>query len=644
MDAQWPDYCLQRSPPDVAQTGSRSPPWVALLLLLALLTSAPPSASAQSAALRPLSPFAAQFGNGCQTQVICAAIERLGLYVGLRLDGTATDAETGRELAFGGTFSLGLDLIRRVAIEASFPVGLIYRGTESTLFPVGPLRVGGRLRLGGAAPTLFSERPQPRLAWVLGAYVTLPLPSAAGDERHVVVLGVPQPEVDAGAEIRWGPVQLVPSIGALVAERAVYLHAGGRVSLSLSQRLLFELEAQSRIPVFVPDDAQSRCGSGTRVGLGLRGVLGKGVMGAAHYDHGSGDCEAAHRAILGVTFAFGEEPLRHIPTPEEAGVPRAWLGMVDPVLDCNGWMLDDVTLLPKFKFGDPDPQDPNLIRRGSAVFHVGEHFDIDRYGRVYRPHQYVALADEHEFTEAKTAEKLALPVCEFGPKHRFFERCQFLAHSVENLAEALKAVDEGHGSLTAQVREMQYEEECLPSDEREDPRLMFIGMLSGLRSRARPTVRPPPPPPIRKPPGQLGNHGPPNRGTSPSATSLSHAGDDGVQVTAVGGAGGGSAAPQNGHAPGVAGLPRTGSALKADPHHAFPDVVDNFARDAKHFEIPTRGPGGQIVRTSELYQVEGSLNQRTGVFEWIVDQGQITHRRFIPGGKVTGFPNQVPAR
>ena len=139
-------------------------------------------------------------------------------------------------------------------------------------------------------------------------------------------------------------------------------------------------------------------------------------MGAAHYDHGSGACEATHHVVLGVTFAFGEEPLRHIPTPEEAGVERAWLGMVDPVLDCNGWMLDDATLLPKFKFGDPDPQDPTLIRRGSEVFHVGEHFDIDRSGRVYRPHQYVALAGEHEFTEAKTAEKLALPVCEFGPR------------------------------------------------------------------------------------------------------------------------------------------------------------------------------------------------------------------------------------
>ncbi len=108
-------------------------------------------------------------------------------------------------------------------------------------------------------------------------------------------------------------------------------------------------------------DPRGRRGTSRRDGgarVGLRGLLGKGVMGSAHYDNGSGDCEAAHRVIIGLTFAFGEEPLRHISTPEEAGVERAWLGMVDPVLDCNGWMLDDTTLLPKFKFGRPRPAGP----------------------------------------------------------------------------------------------------------------------------------------------------------------------------------------------------------------------------------------------------------------------------------------------
>lgn len=95
-------------------------------------------------------------------------------------------------------------------------------------------------------------------------------------------------------------------------------------------------------------------------------------------------------------------------------------------------------------------------------------------------------------------------------------------------------------------------------------------------------------------------------------------------------------------APGVSGIPRTGSALKTDLHHAFPDLVDNFSGSGQVFSIPTKGPGGVVVRQSDLHQVTGSLNGGDGVFEWIVDVDEITHRRFIPGGTVTGFPNQVP--
>lgn len=92
----------------------------------------------------------------------------------------------------------------------------------------------------------------------------------------------------------------------------------------------------------------------------------------------------------------------------------------------------------------------------------------------------------------------------------------------------------------------------------------------------------------------------------------------------------------------ILGKERTGSANKTDPTHSFNDLIDNYAGDAQKFEIPTKGPGGITARTSELYQIEGSLNGKDGVFEWIVDQDRVTHRRFIPGGKITGFPNQVP--
>jgi hypothetical protein len=95
----------------------------------------------------------------------------------------------------------------------------------------------------------------------------------------------------------------------------------------------------------------------------------------------------------------------------------------------------------------------------------------------------------------------------------------------------------------------------------------------------------------------------------------------------------------------VIGKPRTGSANKLpDGQHGFNDIIDNYAGVAAKFDIPTKGPGGKVVRTSELRQIQGSNNGADGVFEWIVDQGNVTHRRFIPGGTVTGLPNQIPRK
>src|SRR5690606_39297179 len=91
--------------------------------------------------------------------------------------------------------------------------------------------------------------------------------------------------------------------------------------------------------------------------------------------------------------------------------------------------------------------------------------------------------------------------------------------------------------------------------------------------------------------------------------------------------------------------PRSGSANKVpDGQHGFNDIIDNYAGDAAKFDISTKGPGGEIVRTSELRQIEGSNNGVDGVFEWIVDQNYVTHRRFIPGGTITGRPNQQPKK
>jgi RHS repeat-associated protein len=85
---------------------------------------------------------------------------------------------------------------------------------------------------------------------------------------------------------------------------------------------------------------------------------------------------------------------------------------------------------------------------------------------------------------------------------------------------------------------------------------------------------------------------------------------------------------------------RAGSALKDDPfHRSVSWVVDNPA--AQRFSV-TGGDGVQ----RQLYQLPGEVNGKPGVFEWMVGRSGsnpvITHQRFIPGGGVTGSPNQVP--
>ena len=75
--------------------------------------------------------------------------------------------------------------------------------------------------------------------------------------------------------------------------------------MSLTSALRFDLEAQRTLPLLLPADGPSRCGGGTRLGLGLRGLLGKGVMGQASYEHGSAECETEHRVARGRARARG---------------------------------------------------------------------------------------------------------------------------------------------------------------------------------------------------------------------------------------------------------------------------------------------------------------------------------------------------
>jgi hypothetical protein len=454
---------------------------VILLLLLGIFRDAQ---AAPILTTRPPTPFAQRIGNACQTLTLCAAIERLGLYANLQLSTALTPSETGSETALGGSLGIGLDLIRHVALEVSIPATVVYQGTAPTLLSGGPLVLGTRLVFGSSSPTLFSERAAPRWALILASYAQLRLPYLQGDERaeSVPQTGWLQPSAHAAVELNWGPAQFTPELTALFTKHEVDLRLGGRLSLQLSNSVVVDFEAQSRIPLYV-SDSQTTCDSSARAGIGIRAVLGTGILGSASYSGGSGTCPTGHQLSLGITFAFGEGSLRRLPTGESLGIERFWLGMVDPVLDCNGWMLADDTLLPLFQFGEPDSVDPTIIRRGNETFQVGDHFDIDRYGRLYRPHQLVALASEHEFKEASGREKSRLTACTFGPRHRYQEQCALRQRVIDDLER--QALCEGGAGLTAStVMRLQLDRDCFSKGDIDDPRQLatdIAGILGSMK-------------------------------------------------------------------------------------------------------------------------------------------------------------------
>lgn len=62
--------------------------------------------------------------------------------------------------------------------------------------------------------------------------------------------------------------------------------------------------------------------------------------------------------------------------------------------------------------------------------------------------------------------------------------------------------------------------------------------------------------------------------------------------------------------------------------HGFNDLVDNYAGFATKLAIPN----------GTLYQLEGVLNGASGRTEWIIQDGNVTHRMFIKNGTMNGVP------
>ena len=62
--------------------------------------------------------------------------------------------------------------------------------------------------------------------------------------------------------------------------------------------------------------------------------------------------------------------------------------------------------------------------------------------------------------------------------------------------------------------------------------------------------------------------------------------------------------------------------------HGFNDLIDNYAGYATK----------SLIRNGSLYQLKGTLNGVQGRFEWIIQDGYVTHRMFVQDGTMNGVP------
>jgi len=297
--------------------------------------------------------------------------------------------EPHRTSTFGGSVDVAMEVANRVAVSINIPgaaTRLATRPSEDFYLVGGPLELRARLRLGPQSPAFYSVEHRPWWSSVIEVRTQLLLDNFEGDPKHVGRLkrGIVQPSLYGAAELNWWRLQFAPGFGILVGDREAHVDLTLRTSVQFMDRIFGDVELMRRQAFGVPDEP-GRCKSGWMAAAGLRSEFRRGVYVTARYAAGHGDCVPDHAFMLNLGFAFGEGFI-HVPRADELAWTKTWhalvLGMIDPILDCQGVMrADDGT--PMFRFGSVDAQDPSIVWRNSIAYRVGEHF-WEKSGYLYR--------------------------------------------------------------------------------------------------------------------------------------------------------------------------------------------------------------------------------------------------------------------
>ena len=387
-------YSLPRPAQAAARTGSLLRHWRTISLwFLAFLLSAS-TALAQTAptdqpAPRLINPVLTSTGGSCGTLFTpCPSVARLGMFFWFNGQYLWL-GEPHRTSTFGGSVDVAMEVANRVAVSINIPgaaTRLATRPSEDFYLVGGPLELRARLRLGPQSPAFYSVEHRPWWSSVIEVRTQLLLDNFEGDPKHVGRLkrGIVQPSLYGAAELNWWRLQFAPGFGILVGDREAHVDLTLRTSVQFMDRIFGDVELMRRQAFGVPDEP-GRCKSGWMAAAGLRSEFRRGVYVTARYAAGHGDCVPDHAFMLNLGFAFGEGFI-HVPRADELAWVKTWhalvLGMIDPILDCQGVMrADDGT--PMFRFGSVDAHDPSIVWRNSIAYRVGEHF-WEKSGYLYR--------------------------------------------------------------------------------------------------------------------------------------------------------------------------------------------------------------------------------------------------------------------